>query len=431
MVKRSPRAENEARCHSSIVRYLAPVPALLCAVLGTAACSGSSGSHPVPPINGPIKHVVFLIKENRSFDNYFGTFPGANGATSGEISTGQKVLLGHTPDQLPYDLGHKWQDSHLAVNSGKMNQFNMIMNGDVNGVMLGMTQLQQSDIPNYWAYARNFVLADNMFSSLSGPSFPNHLYSVAAQSGGAINLPVNPAGPPQIWGCDSPSGTTVDVVDAQGNLTHPFPCFDFQTMVDMLQNAGYSWRYYSAPIGDKGFAWNSLDAIQHIRFGSLWQSNVVPDSNFAQDALNGNLATVSWLTPEDIYSDHPPNSSCAGENWTVQQINAIMQGPDWESTVVFLAWDDFGGFYDHIPPPRVDTYGLGIRVPLIIISPFSKKGFISHTQYEFSSFLAFLESLLHLPPLTQRDQGANDLQDALDLNQQPRSPLVLTTRTCP
>jgi phospholipase C len=403
----------------------------MCALLGMAGCSAASGSHsvpPSPPINGPIKHVVFLIKENRSFDNYFGTFPGANGATSGDISNGSRVLLGHTPDQLPYDLGHGWQASRLAVNGGKMNQFNLISGGDVNGLMVGMTQMQQSDIPNYWAYARNFALADNMFSSLSGPSFPNHLYSVAAQSGGVIN---NPLGSPQVWGCDSPSGTTVDVMDAQGNLTHPYPCFDFQTMVDVLQNAGFSWRYYSAPMGVKGFVWNALDAIQHIRFGSLWQSNVLPASNFAHDALNGNLASVSWLTPEAVYSEHPPYSTCIGENWTVQQINAIMQGPDWASTVVFLTWDDFGGFYDHVPPPTVDTYGLGIRVPLIIISPFSKKGVITHTQYEFSSFLAFLESPLHLPPLTQRDQGANDLLDTLDLTQQPLPPVVLTPRTCP
>jgi len=430
-MSKRPRADSKTRHHVSMHRYLAPVAALMCALLGMAGCSAASGSHPVPPsppINGPIKHVVFLIKENRSFDNYFGTFPDANGATSGDISSGTRVLLGHTPDQLPYDLGHGWQASRLAVNGGKMNQFNLILRGDVNGLMLGMTQMQQSDIPNYWAYAQNFALADNMFSSLSGPSFPNHLYAVAAQSGGIIN---NPRGSPQVWGCDSPSGATVDVMDARGNLTHPYPCFDFQTMVDVLQNAGFSWRYYSAPMGVKGFVWNTLDAIKHIRFGSLWQSNVLPASNFAQDARNGNLATVTWLTPEAVFSEHPPYSTCAGENWTVQQINAIMQGPEWASTVVFLTWDDFGGFYDHVPPPTVDTYGLGIRVPLIIISPFSKKGVISHTQYEFSSFLAFLESYLHLPSLTQRDRGANDLLDTMDLTEQPLPPLVLTPRTCP
>jgi phospholipase C len=404
---------------------------LLFGSLLSAGCGGHSSSS-IPPATrqpaGPIKHIVFIFKENRTFDNYFGhNFPGANGATSGQISDGSIVALGHTPDQTPYDLGHSWRDAHVSINGGKMNQFNLVENGDVNGVMIPMTQMTQADIPNYWMYAQNFVLADNAFSSLEGPSFPNHLYAIAGQSGGAINNPTSN----EAWGCDSPSGTTVDVMDSQGNVTTQSPCLDFQTLADSLTTAGYSWRYYSPPLGVRGFIWNALDAISHIRMGPLWQTNILPETQFAQDAAAGNLPVVSWLVPQTGVSEHPPNSTCAGENWTVQQINAVMQGPDWNSTAIFLTWDDFGGFYDHVPPPAVDQFGLGARVPLIIISPLAKKGLVSHTQYEFASLMSFAESVLKLQPLTQRDSRANNMLDSFDLQQSPLPSLILSQRTCP
>ncbi|HEX6502544.1 MAG TPA: alkaline phosphatase family protein [Terriglobales bacterium] len=402
-------------------------------LLAIAGCGGGSKTGTtsgggLPP--GPIKHIVFIFKENRTFDNYFGTFPGANGATSGPISNGTTVPLGHTPDKTPYIIGHTWIDAHTAMNlQGQnylMNQFDLVFNGNVNGYMLPMTQLQQADIPNYWSYAKNYVLADNMFSSLAGPSFPNHLYSVGAQAGGATN---NPSG--NVWGCDAPAGTTVSVMDNQGNVTFQFPCFDFQTLADSLQNANISWRYYAPPSGVLGSMWNALDAVQHIRMGSLWQTNVPPDTQFASDAQSGDLPAVSWLVTTWNQSEHPPASSCAGENWTVQQINAIMQGPDWPSTAIFLTWDDFGGFYDHVPPAMVDRFGLGPRVPLIVISPFAKHAYISHTQYEFSSLIAFTETMYHLPTLSRRDSTVKDLTDSFDFSQQPLLPLILNQRSCP
>jgi phospholipase C len=378
-----------------------------------------------------IKHIVFIIKENRSFDSYFGTFPGANGATSGEISTGQIIPLLHEPDNTPRDIGHDWVSSHLAVNNGAMNQFDLISgngtNGNLNGDYLAYTQFQQSDIPNYFSYASNFVLADNMFSSLTGPSFPNHLYTVAAQSAGAISNPTTGLGP--AWGCDSPSNFTVEVLDSTGQITNQYPCFDVTTIADNLQAAGVSWKYYGPPEGTAGYVWVALDAVNHIRNSSLWTSNVFPETQFKTDATAGNLPSVSWLVSN--FSEHPPASACDGENWTVQQINAIMKSADWSSTAIFLTWDDFGGFYDHVPPPVTDTYGLGIRVPLIIISPYAKTGYVSHTQYELSSILKFIEERFGLPPLTSRDANANDTTDAFDFTQQSRPPVLLQTRTCP
>ena len=373
-----------------------------------------------------IEHIVFIIKENRSFDTYFGTFPGADGATTGRTSKGEVVPLTLTPDKLPFDLGHSWEDAIKAIDGSKMDGFDLVVNGNVDGSMLPYTQMGESDIPNYFAYARNFVLADHMFSSLRGPSFPNHLYTVAAQSGGAINNPK----PNEIWGCDADPDELVEVMDSKGETSKEPPCFDLPTLADRLEAAHVSWKYYAPTRGQEGYLWSALDAIKHIRNSSLWTSKVVPDAQFVEDARNGRLPAVSWLVT-GIASEHPPFSTCEGENWSVEQLNAVMEGPDWASTAVFITWDDFGGFYDHVAPPPVDKFGLGPRVPLLIISPYVRKGKVSHTQYEFSSFLSFVEKRFYLAPLTERDQKANDTLDSFDFTQPPLPPLVLKTRSCP
>lgn len=394
----------------------------------------TSGTAHTERLQGPlagmdkIQHIVFIVKENRTFDNYFGTFPGAHGATSGTISTGRVIPLGHAPDRLPRDISHAFSAAVTAIDGGRMDKFDLIPGGNQNGDFLAYTQYVESDMPNYFSYARHFVLADNMFSSLTGPSFPNHLYTVGAQSGGAINNPRNTKG---TWGCDSDEGSTVDVMDDRGNVTAQSPCFDFQTLADSLQAANISWKYYAPGKGESGYIWSALDAIRHIRLTPLWNSNVAPTSQFVTDASNGQLPAVSWLVVGGGMSEHPPSSVCEGENWTVQQLNALMQGPLWNSTAVFLTWDDFGGFYDHVPPPPVDNFGFGPRVPLMILSPYAKPGYISHTLYEFSSVLRFIETRFGLRPLTFRDGIANNTLDSFDFTQPPQAPLILQQRTCP
>ena len=403
-------------------------------LLFTTACSRPSSEvanqpkHAISNVEGlaKIEHIVFIIKENRSFDTYFGTFPGADGVTMGRTSKGEVVPLTPTPDGLAFDLGHRWGDAVKAIDGGKMDGFDLVTNGNVDGALLPYTQMRESDIPNYFAYARNFVLADHMFSSLTGPSFPNHLYAVAAQSGGAISNPH----PKEVWGCDADPDETVDVMDAKGEISQEQPCFDFPTLADRLEAANVSWKYYAPTRGQEGYAWSALDAIRHIRNSSLWTSKVVPDAQFVEDARNGRLPAVSWLVT-GFASEHPPDSTCKGESWTVEQLNAVMEGPDWASTAVFITWDDFGGFYDHVPPPTVDKFGLGPRVPLLIISPYARKGKVSHTQYEFSSFLSLVEKRFFLAPLTERDQKANDMVDSFDFTQQPLPPLVLHPDSCP
>ncbi|MBZ5680458.1 MAG: choice-of-anchor D domain-containing protein [Acidobacteriia bacterium] len=379
-----------------------------------------------------IQHIVFIIKENRTFDHYFGTFPGADGASSGTTSSGLVRLLGRAPDQTPHDIDHTWSGALNGMNGDTMDRFDLISGGNKNGDWLAYTQMTQADIPNYFAYAQNFVLADRMFSSEHGPSFPNHLFTVAAQGAGTIDIPFSPlhALGTQGWGCDNDPSVVVPVMDEEGDITNEFPCFDIPTIADSLEAQGLSWKYYAPPPGERGYVFSALNAIRHIRNTNLWSEHVIPATQFVTDALSGNLPAVSWIVtgPE---SEHPPNSTCVGENWTVAQINAIMQGPNWNSTAIFLTWDDFGGFYDHVPPPSTDTFGFGPRVPLLIISPFAKAGFISHTQYEFASVLKFIEQRFGLTPLTARDGAASDTTDSFDFTQTPRPPLVLPARACP
>ena len=398
-----------------------------------------------------IQHIVFIVKENRSFDEMFGAFSELNGtkpngATSGTISTGQVVQLGTTPDRTPRDIGHTYPLATIAQDHGRMDAFDLITTEGTctaDNDFLCMSQQNQDTIPNYWAYAQSFALADTMFSSIRGTSFPNHLYTVAATSGGAVDIPNTTNA---TWGCDSAPGATVPVLDPTGNLTYQYPCFDFQTIADLLDSASggpIQWKYYS----QAGSPFNAYDAVSHIRFSSYWNSGSCAglpsscanalDTDLVTDAKNGQLPAVSWVIAPGSEDEHPTWSTCNGENWTVEQINALMQGPEWNSTVIFLAWDDFGGFYDHVPPPGLDEYGLGPRVPLIVISPYAKAGYITSTgnpgvNYEFSSFLKFVETRYNLPSLGARDANplVGDMTDAFDFST-VNPALTLTQRSCP
>ncbi|HEV2176293.1 MAG TPA: choice-of-anchor D domain-containing protein [Terriglobia bacterium] len=385
-----------------------------------------------------IKHFIFIIKENRSFDTMFGAFPipGLQGATTAVLSTGQVVPMGAEPD-VTRDICHEWQCSLLGIDNGKMDGFDQIQgfvaggqNCSIAGDELCFGQFNSTTLPNYFKYAQTFVVGDHMFTSQYGPSFPNHLYTVAAQSGGVVSEPRTQTQPVMgTAGCaDALPGAIVDVLDANGNLTFQFPCFTFETLADSLQSAGVSWTYY----GPFANVFNPLIAINSIRNTSLWTNgvNIKLDSTFAGDAAAGNLPSVSWLAPDSGYNDHPGWSECQSENWTVNQLNALMSGPDWSSSAVVIVWDDFGGFYDHIAPPIADEYGLGIRSPLLIISPYAKPAYVSHTTYEFSSFLKLVEERFGLPALTARDAQANDMLDSFNFNQTPLPPLTLIPRTC-
>ncbi len=381
-----------------------------------------------PPVEStaqnPIRHIVFIVKENRSFDHYFGKFPGADGEGYGDTHTGQVIPLSRAPDRIYYHLGYTNEKTLLGMNGGKMNQFDLTAPD-----LIAYTQYDEADIPNYWAYARNFVLADHAFESAHGPSFANRLFTIAAQAGAAIENPDGPAAY-LTWGCDTDQYTQVYSLDLRGYLRQQRPCYDFPTLADRLTGRGLSWRYYGPLESETGYKWNSFNAIDHIRNSEAWAANVVPEEQFEADALAGALPTMSWLTPTYPNTEHPPESVCVGENWTVRQINAVMSGPLWDQTAIFITWDDFGGFYDHVPPPEVDRYGLGPRVPMLIISPYARAGTVVSTVYEFSSVLAFAETVFGLRPLTRRDRNASNMFDSFDFQQTPLSPLILQERGC-
>jgi len=389
----------------------ARVVTVLCFLAVSTACSYRTSITP-----SPIQHTVFIIKENRTFDNYFAGFPGADGAAWGMTSSGEMVKLSHMADSSSIALCNSsscaWQD----FDAGKMDRFDLTAKN-----LDAYTRLTDNDIPNYWAYAHHFVLGDRYFSSVAGPSFPNHLFTVAAQSGGVID---NVIGTDTGKNCDGTPSGSVPVVDDNGKITMQSPCFDFQTLPDLLEGAGISWKYY----GDWG---GVMSTIRHIYNAKFYKQRIAEPSQFETDVANGQLPAVSWLLPPSGMTEHPPESACQGEDWTVRIINAIMRSPEWNSTAIFITWDDFGGLYDHVAPPEVDRMGMGPRAGLLVISPYAKPGYVSHTTYEQSSILKFVETRYHLPALTARDGAASDMLDSFDFNQSPQPPFILNTRNCP
>ena len=394
-----------------------------------------------------IRHVVFIVKENRTFDTLFGRFPGADGATAGMTCDGERVPLRRPADDAP-GAAHSFVAGITAIDGGRMNCFDELDGG---AGLQGYVQYHPDQIPNYWAYARHFVLADRFFSSSYGPTAVEHYWLVASQSDRFVDNErpdQGQGGEGAIGGyCDDPlerawsfrhlsSGEVQRVLHLEDaslvrDLQRRFwlerwPCHDIRTLPDLLQRNGVSWRYYLAPAP----YYDVLRAIPHIRFGPMW-NDVVDESTFVPDVQGGRLPAVSWVMPPVAVSDHPGYGGlCDGENWTVETIDAIMRSPAWRHTAIVLTWDDFGGFYDHVPPPHVDVYGLGPRVPALIISPWARAGTIFHATADFTSVLRMIETIFDLPSLTERDRQADDLLGAFDFRHDPLPRLLLQPRAC-
>jgi phospholipase C len=397
-------------------------------VVAPASSSPISASTSPKPAY-PIDHVVILVRENHSFDNLFGNFPGASGASTARIDTGKVVKLGHTPDHTLLDIDHSGGSAALAVNSGKMNQFNILPGAIQNGVDVATSRYAQQDISSYWKYAQTFALDDHFFSTIMGPSFPNHLITIAASSSNVVD---NPSGQTfHAWGCDAGPYSLVSAMDPKtGRNYETKPCFNMTTMADTFQKHYTSWNYYAPRQYKSGYVWSSFDAIKHIRDSSLWKTNVPAYTRFASDVKAGKLAQVSWLVAPEELSDHPPYSICVGQSWVDQQINSVMQSKYWKSTLIVLTWDDFGGFYDHMAPPVRDHISLGPRIPTILISPYARSGYVDHHTMDFTSILKFVEQDFHLPALNVHDRTAPSLLSSLDFTQSPLPPLLLH-QSCP
>ncbi|HVN92766.1 MAG TPA: alkaline phosphatase family protein [Terracidiphilus sp.] len=385
---------------------------------GVIGCGGSirslPASPPVPvstvsPIPGsPIQHIVIIMQENRSFDNLFNGYPGAD-TVQGGMNGDELVPLKAVSLSDSRDLKHSHMRWLKDWDNGRMDGF------EENGSLLPYSYVPRSDVEEYWTLAQQYVLGDRMFQANTGPSFVAHQYMIAGQSG---NVAENPTG--SVWGCDAAPGTTAALIGPNGTeLPGIFPCFDYQTTADLLDEKGVTWRYYAPGAGDSFYVLSAYQAIRHIRFGKDWNENVIsPSRRVLVDINHGELAQVTWIIPDYAHSDHP-GSGGEGPAWIASIVNAIGNSHYWNSTAIFISWDDWGGWYDHVSPTKVDEMGPGFRVPLLVVSPYAKHGYISHHFHEASGFIKFIEHNFDLGTLGARDAGSEAFSDCFDYTQKP------------
>jgi phospholipase C len=388
-----------------------------------------------PPGLEKIQHFVFIMQENRSFDSYFGTYPGADGIPPGvsfvDPYDGSTVTLYHDTNDINRGGPHSWDNAQADIDKGRMDGFlNESYKGrNANGTPFNpantpgrnpkdvMGWHDYREIPNYWNYARLYVLQDRMFESVASYSLPAHLYMLAAQSGGYT-------------GYKQPKPST----------------YNFPEITELLTSGKIDWKYYVTSgrypdtedghvVGsesqqkqnpDKYTLWNPLPAFPKVQNDPAQRSRLQDTSQFYTDARDGKLPQVSWIIPSGAVSEHPPAGVREGMAYVTGLVNAVMQGPDWNSTAIFISWDDWGGFYDHVTPPQIDEYGLGIRVPGLVISPYARQNYIDHNTYSFESWLKIVEERFDVNPMTARDTNALDMINAFDFSQTPRSPIVLS-----
>jgi len=383
---------------------------------------GDSNSHAYligvsDPNDTPIKHVVVIMQENRTIDNLFHDFPGADTVDSG-LSNGTVVPLKPVPLATPNGLDHSHISWWKAWNNGKMDGFAYTQKDPP---LWAYSYVQPSDIEAYWTMATQYTLADEFFESSTGPSYPAHQYEVAGQSAEADE---DPAG--FIPGCEAPAGTTVQLVGPDGtDVAGVFPCFDYMTAADLLDAKGLTWRFYSVynPSTDN-IPETAFEPIRQIFYGPDEQTNAIaPSAKVLIDIANGELAQVTWVDSSFYLSDQSGNNSNEGPDWVASIVNAIGTSPFWSSTAIFINWDDWGGWYDHVAPVYIDKMGPGFRTPLIVVSPYAKHGYVFHEVSETASLVTFLERNFNLPTLHQRDERANDLFGCFDFTQIP-SPFV-------
>ena len=425
-----------------------------------------------------IKHVIFIMQENRSFDSYFGTYPGADG-----IPRANGHFLVCNPDPITHTCVYPYRDRHdvnmggphNSADGGVMDINHGMMNGFMRSDRAGMAKQcltnpqglncnpksvhpdvmgyhTGADIPNYWTYAKDFVLQDHMFEPVNSWSLPSHLYEVAAWSAqcrGASN-PMS-----CVTNLKHPDGMNQRIMAALG----PKPTFAYTDITYLLHKYHVSWRYYvqagrqpdcadpdditcnpppSQSAGTPGI-WNPLPD-----FTDVWRDhqrgNIQPSGSFFRAARSGALPAISWVIPNSVTSEHPPALISDGQAWTTKIVDAVMRSKDWSSTAIFISWDDWGGFYDHVPPPTVDRAGYGLRVPGILISPYARRGMVDHQALSFDAYLKFIEDdFLHSVRLDPRTDGRPDsrpdvresesilgnLVSEFNFNQKPRRPVIL------
>ena len=420
----------------------------LAALLLLAGCGGgggaSGGSLPpggsttiVPGVTAAhaIKHVVIIFQENRSVDNLFNGFPGADTAQIGLNSKGQRIQLRPTTLSESFSMQHNHHAFVVEYAGGAMNGFDQAASTacstcEAPPEMRAYSYVPQDQTQAYWDMARRYTFADRMFQSNSGASASAHQYITSATSLVSTSSPllsidnaIAPSGAATA-DCDAPPGTITSLIDpGTGALSQiANTCFEHPTLFDLLDTRGISWRYYVAHLGPG--LWNGPAAIRHIRYGADYNNVSTPSANVLSDIQSGKLAQVSWVTPTAAASDHSLVTDGSGPAWVASIVNAIGTSQYWSDTAIFITWDDWGGWYDHVKPPQYNAYELGFRVPLIVVSPYARAGYVSHVQHEFGSILKFTEGTFALGSLGYTDARADDLSDCFDFTQTP-----LTFRT--
>jgi len=430
--------------------------AVIALAAAAALCSSPSPSAAAVPATrfrvglANIKHIVIIMMENRSFDSYFGTYPGAIGIPMRnghpkkclpDPATQQCVYPFHDPSLVNYGAGHGIEAYTIDRDGGRMDGFIVSAERHQGGDPIPdevMGYHDSRELPVYWSYAQNYVLQDMMFEPTTSWSAISHLYLISAWSA-ACRVPNRPM-----------TCTTSLSVD----YGPPQPEFPWTEITWLLHRYGVSWGYYVYP--DKGpITMSSVDPdegaapFQSFDTGSSWNplpdfddvkadgeiGNIQPGINFPAAAKAGTLPAVSWVIPSFRYSDHPSRSVADGQTFVSTLVDSVMQGPDWASSAIFVTWDDWGGFYDHVVPPKVDSGGYGFRVPALVISPWAKHGYVDHQVLSFDAYLKFVEDVfLHSsrldpsndgrpdsrPDVRESYQGLGDLTSDFDFSQMPQ-----------
>jgi len=414
-----------------------------------SGCGAVANNNPPPPSS--LKHVVIIFQENRTPDNLFQdpvlVSRGANIVQSGQTSTGQTVPL--TPVSLVtnYDLDHSHASFLHAWNNGAMNGADLIACSPSQNCPSNpqYQYVKASDVQPYFTMAETYTFGDRMFQTNQGPSFPAHQYIIAGTSAISEKSTTFVADNPfndlradgNHWaGCLAPPGAEVYAIDtSQKDPNTPETtitqlCYEHPTLTDLLDAANVSWKYYTPMAGS---IWTGPNAIQHMCgppnstacTAGEWTNHVdLRQAQILNDIANSQLPAVSWVIPDGKSSDHAGGNQGLGPSWVASIVNAIGLSPYWADTAIIITWDDWGGWYDHVAPPQIrDSYEYGLRVPLIVISPYAKAAYISHVSHDFGSILKFTEKIFSLgeidPAVGYADSRSDDLSDCFDFNQTP------------
>jgi phospholipase C len=369
----------------------------------------------VSPSGGKIQHIIYIIQENRSFNFMFDRFPGALTQDYGYDENGNKIALHSQAISTGWDIDHSANGFFAAYDNGKLDGWNTEYACCGEPKNFAYAYARPQDVKTYWQMAEQYVLADHFFQSNIDGSFIAHQYAIAAYANHEVNFPSSS------WSCLGGGADVIPTLTQNRTYGPNVPvCEDYPTVGDRLDDVGVSWKSYT--YSPSNYLWDMYAVVKHIYEGADYAADVeMPANNFIKDVASGKLAGVTWITPTYTNSDHAGSNSTGGQAWVSSLVNAVGESQFWNSSAIFIIWDDWGGWFDPVAPVYLDYDGTGFRLPMIAISPYAKTGYVSHVQYESSSVLRFMEDNFGVAPLAASDSRAADpAYDAFDFAQKPR-----------